>query len=173
MPRVEDFEALAPFTVDELVSAANAILRDRPALLIQARTVRYYISEGILPSPSGGPKFARYQIEHLRRIVAVRFWIDEGLSLDQCRRKLEAREHDLPLELPVHGGRQAIHSPPQRVSAPLNEQLQSYAPEAGEFVRKVRLTPFSVLEIDSSARWDEELLAIQQAVRRLRSQGIQ
>lgn len=179
MPRVEDYEILAPFSVDELVSAANAILRERPALTIQPRTVRYYISEGLLPKPSGGPKFARYQLEHLRRIVAVRLWIDEGLSLEECRWKLEGRDHDLPLEPPVRHGRREPLKPPAAspsvvIQAPLSAPgLWEEPPAVGDMVRRIRLTSHSVLEVHSGVRLVDELERIEQEVRRLRSQGIQ
>jgi DNA-binding transcriptional MerR regulator len=88
MPSVEDYEGLAPFSMSELVAAANAILRERPGLQIQERTVRYYVAERLLAPPRGGPKMARYDIEHLRRIVAIRNWLDEGLSLNEARRRI-------------------------------------------------------------------------------------
>ena len=85
MPKVEDYAPLAPFTLDELVSAANSVLRDRPHMEVQPRTVRYYISEGLLPPPTGGPKFARYSLEHLARIVEIRTSLDSGKSLGELR----------------------------------------------------------------------------------------
>lgn len=172
---MEDYEILAPFLIDELVSAANAILRERPALTIQPRTVRYYISEGLLPKPSGGPKYARYQLEHLRRIVAVRLWIDEGLSLEECRKKLEVRDHDLPLEPPVrHGRREPSNTkPPLPQSPPQAYDLIQHPPGFGDMVRRIRLTSHSVLEVHSGVRLGDELERIEQEVRRLRSQGIQ
>lgn len=88
MPTVDDYASLAPFTLEELVGAANAILRDRPALQVQGRTVRYYIANGLLPRPSGGPKFARYGLEHLRRLILIRQWLDEGVSLQEAAARL-------------------------------------------------------------------------------------
>ncbi|HMS54651.1 MAG TPA: MerR family transcriptional regulator [Fimbriimonadaceae bacterium] len=83
MPSVNDYRALAPFTLDEFIQAANSILRDRPSLQISARTVRYYISEGILPPPIGPNRIARYSLEHLARVVEAREGLGQGASLNE------------------------------------------------------------------------------------------
>lgn len=138
MPKVEDYVSLAPFSLDELVAAANSVLRDRPKLAVSARTVRYYISKGLLPSPSGGPKFARYSWSHLDQIVKIRTYLDQGLSLDQVAAELgvslriEERE-DLTVMSEVRS-------------------LYKQAPkEVGELVRRIPLGMGCVLEIPSSS----------------------
>lgn len=81
MPTVDDYAKLAPFTLEELVDAANSVLRDRPRAGVSVRTVRYYVAEGILPPPVGPNKLARYTLEHLDRLVQARRMLDEGASL--------------------------------------------------------------------------------------------
>lgn len=136
MPKVEDYASLAPFSLDELVAAANSVLRDRPKLAVSSRTVRYYISKGLLPSPSGGPKFARYSWNHLDQIVKIRTYLDQGFSLDQVATELgvslrtEERE-DLTVMSEVRS-------------------LYKQSPtEVGELVRRIPLGMGCVLEIPS------------------------
>lgn len=83
MPGLDAYAALAPFQIEELVDAANSILRDRPRLRVSKRTVRYYVSQGVLPAPRGAPKFARYGMEHLAKLVGARAMQDEGQSLEE------------------------------------------------------------------------------------------
>lgn len=88
MPGLDAYTALAPFQIEELVDAANSILRDRPRLALSKRTVRYYVAQGVLPAPRGAPKFARYGMEHLARIVGARVLQDEGRSLEEASETL-------------------------------------------------------------------------------------
>ena len=85
MPKLADYLRLAPFSVDELVEAANSVLRDRPRLHVARRTVRYYVGERVVPPPVGPPKHARYEADHLLRLVAARCLGDEGRSLEGVR----------------------------------------------------------------------------------------
>ncbi len=138
MPKVEDYASLAPFSLDELVAATNSILRDRPKLAVSSRTVRYYISKGLLPSPSGGPKFARYSWNHLDQIVKIRTYLDQGLSLDQVANELgvslrtEERE-----DLTVMSEVRSLYKQPPK--------------EVGELVRRIPLGMGCVLEISSTS----------------------
>jgi DNA-binding transcriptional MerR regulator len=89
MPEIVDYVRLAPFSLEELVDAANSLLRHRPRLEVSRRTVRYYVSEGVLPPPSGSPKFSRYGVEHLLRLVGARCLQDQGWSLERARKDLD------------------------------------------------------------------------------------
>lgn len=88
MPRVEAYRRLAPFGARELVDSANALLRGRERLQISERTLRYYISQKLLPPPEGPPKIARYSFEHLVGLIAIRGLQDRGVSLDRIRDEL-------------------------------------------------------------------------------------
>lgn len=147
MPTIEDYASLAPFTLEELVAAVNAVLRDRPTLHVQPRTIRYYISSGLLSSPSGGPKHARYGLEHLRRIVAIRQWLDLGISLEQAAERIQMGEHGGETETPMRR---------QSMRAPVRERSQGLFEE--HTIRRFVLSKHSVLEIDSRADVQEELL---------------
>lgn len=164
MPSLEDYEALAPFSLPDLVEAANAILRERPTMRIQERTVRFYISKGLLPPPGGGPKFARYGMEHLRRIVAIRQWLDAGVTLEQAAQRIEEGEH---------GGETTTHSRifspkmPPSFTAPAPARAPTQAPrepQAGSVVRRIPLTRCSTLEVDSTVNLSSELDRVVEAI---------
>jgi DNA-binding transcriptional MerR regulator len=138
VPKVEDYASLAPFSLDELVAAANSVLRDRPKLAVSTRTIRYYISKGLLPSPSGGPKFARYSWNHLDDLVKIRTYLDQGLSLEQV-----ATEFGVSLRIEEREDREVISE---------MRTLYKQAPrDVGELVRRIPLGMGCVLEIPSSA----------------------
>ena len=157
MPTLEDYAPLAPFTLEELVGAANAILRDRPRLAIAERTVRYYISNGLLPPPSGGPKFARYGVEHLRRIVAIRQWLDSGLTLEQATERIQLGEH---------GGETATHQRKQlgKLRQEISPLLPAISVPSARTVRRIQLTEDSVIEVVEGADLADELSKAQKAI---------
>jgi DNA-binding transcriptional MerR regulator len=55
---------------------------------VTERTVRYYIQEGLLPSPEGAGPFARYGEQHLLRLRLIRRLKEEYLPLAEIRRRL-------------------------------------------------------------------------------------
>ena len=50
---------------------------------VPARTVRFYITRGLLPGPRRGGRGAMYGIEHLKRIEQVKALQARGLTLTQ------------------------------------------------------------------------------------------
>jgi DNA-binding transcriptional MerR regulator len=66
-------------TLDELCERAG----------VTVRTVRYYISEGLLPPPTGGGPAARYGNEHLDRLAIISELKDRYLPLREIRRTLD------------------------------------------------------------------------------------
>ncbi len=63
------------FAIDELASLAG----------VTPRTVRYYITEGLLDRPEGEKRGAHYLPRHLEQLMQVRRWSEAGLSLDRIR----------------------------------------------------------------------------------------
>lgn len=61
---------------------------------VSRRTVRYYVQEGLLPAPLGLGRGARYDVEHLERLLRVKSLQEEGLSLDEVRRALKRPDRD-------------------------------------------------------------------------------
>ena len=72
---------------------------------VTARTVRYYVQQGLLPSPGLGTG-ARYSEGHLARLRLIRRLQSEHLPLAEIRRRLEALDDDAVrslLEAPAPG----------------------------------------------------------------------
>lgn len=67
---------------------------------VTARTVRYYISEGLLPSPGSGPQ-ARYGGDHVARIRLIRQLQRDHLPLAEIRRRLGELSDEQVRELAV------------------------------------------------------------------------
>ena len=79
-----------------------AELSDRAG--VSQRTVRYYIQQGLLPSPETRGPGAHYGPEHLDRLRLIRRMQREHLPLAEIRRRLEALD-------PAEIRRLAEHSP--------------------------------------------------------------
>src|SRR5688572_17500257 len=71
---------------DEVFDLAE--LSDRAA--VSQRTVRYYIQQGLLPSPETRGPGAHYGPEHLDRLRLIRSLQRQHLPLAEIRRRLEA-----------------------------------------------------------------------------------
>lgn len=57
---------------------------------VSQRTVRYYIQQGLLPSPDSRGPGAHYGIEHLERLTLIRKLQREHLPLGEIRNRLDA-----------------------------------------------------------------------------------
>jgi len=55
---------------------------------VPARTVRFYISRGLLPRPRGGGRGAMYGIEHRKRIEQIKAQQAKGLTLTEIASSL-------------------------------------------------------------------------------------
>jgi DNA-binding transcriptional MerR regulator len=56
------------------------------------RTIHFYIQQEILPPPIGSGLGARYQAEHLLRLKLIPHLRQQGLKLDDIRRKFHATD---------------------------------------------------------------------------------
>jgi DNA-binding transcriptional MerR regulator len=70
---------MAVFQIEELADVTG----------VTARTIRYYIQQGLLPSPGVGPG-VRYTEHHLSRLRAIRQLQAAHLPLAEIRRKLDS-----------------------------------------------------------------------------------
>ena len=142
MPDLDQYRTLAPFSARELVDAANSLLRSKPELELSERTLRYYVSENLLPSPEGPTKFARYSFDHLVGLTAIRFLQDHGISLARIRDELRSlfQPDNADARRTITGRLSAWLSTQERVSscelaeqlsamprAPLAEETRGYA----------------------------------------------
>lgn len=57
---------------------------------VPVRTIRFYITEGLLPGPGGRGKAAVYGEEHLLRLQLIRRLVDQHLPLKEIRERLSA-----------------------------------------------------------------------------------
>jgi DNA-binding transcriptional MerR regulator len=55
---------------------------------VPVRTIRFYIAEGLLPSPEGRGKAASYGEEHLLRLRLIRRLVDQRVPLAEQRERL-------------------------------------------------------------------------------------
>ena len=70
---------------------------------LPTRTVRFYISEGLIDRPEGAKRGAWYEDRHLQQLLRIRRWSQDGLSLDQVRDALQSAK---------------VEGPPPRVAKP-------------------------------------------------------
>lgn len=74
------------YSIDELSALAG----------VTARTVRYYIAQGLLDRPAGEKRGAHYLRQHLEQLLLVRRWTEAGLSLDRVRELIAGAPEDPP-----------------------------------------------------------------------------
>ena len=59
---------------------------------VSRRTVRYYVQEGLLPTPFGVGRGNHYGPEHLNQLLRVKALQEAGRTLDEIRRTLNGHE---------------------------------------------------------------------------------
>ena len=65
---------------------------------LSARTVRFYIQQGLVSRPAGEKKGAKYNKSHLDQLLSIKKWQAAGLSLERIRELLvEPNSNDVPL----------------------------------------------------------------------------
>lgn len=89
-----------PATPDQPISpeVADRLSIDQLATLtgLTARTVRYYIQQGLVSRPEGAKRGAYYGRQHLEQLLFIRRWTDAGLSLDRVRALIAGSPEDPP-----------------------------------------------------------------------------
>lgn len=55
---------------------------------VSRRTVRFYVQRELLPPPKGLGRSAHYSDEHLARLLEIKALQEEGVPLDEIRRRL-------------------------------------------------------------------------------------
>ncbi len=80
----DDAAASERFSIDELSTLAG----------VTPRTVRYYITEGLVARPEGEKRGAHYLRRHLEQLLLIRRWTDAGLSLDRVRELIAGAPED-------------------------------------------------------------------------------
>ena len=60
---------------------------------VSRRTVRYYVQEGLLPTPLGVGRGNHYGPEHLEQLLKVKSLQESGRTLDEIRQALKQKSH--------------------------------------------------------------------------------
>jgi DNA-binding transcriptional MerR regulator len=94
-------------TLDELCEMAG----------VTVRTVRYYISEGLLPPPAGHGATARYTREHLDRLDVIAAMKARFLPLREIRRMLDGMDQRTVSEMATTAREAAEATPAARRAA--------------------------------------------------------
>jgi DNA-binding transcriptional MerR regulator len=98
---------------------------------VSVRTIRYYISEGLLPSPEGHGRYSVYDEEYLDRIELIKRLKDAFLPLKEIRRQLETLSKEEIAELLRQ---------PQAPAGAMNESAGGVeGEETGDAVRQAAL----------------------------------
>jgi DNA-binding transcriptional MerR regulator len=84
--------------IDETGSAGERLSLEELAALagLSARTVRWYIQEGLVSRPVGSKRGAWYTRRHLEQLLLIRRWTDAGLSLARVRELIDGAPEDAP-----------------------------------------------------------------------------
>ena len=56
------------------------------------RNVRFYIQEGLVDRPDGAGRGAWYEYRHIMQLMIIKYWKDEGLSLQRIRDLMQAKD---------------------------------------------------------------------------------
>src|SRR3712207_6391650 len=116
LPDVESFD------LNELSEAAG----------VTPRTVRYYVQQGLLPSPGTRGPGTRYERAHLDRLQLIRRLQRQHLPLAEIRRRLEALGDDGVREALATSVDQAEPPPGSSALDYVRDLLSRQAAHAGE-----------------------------------------
>ena len=96
-------------TIGELADAAG----------VTVRTIRYYVNEGLLPSPEQNGRYTLYEPWYLDRLVLIRRWKDAYLPLKEIRARIHPLSNQDVRQILTN---QASVAPPAAVSLGLVPQ---------------------------------------------------
>ncbi len=100
---LRDLRQDAPWNLRDLVATAAAILEHAGVRPVNAaasdapseRTVRFYVSRGLIAPPDGRGPAATYSYRHLLQVLAVKLRQMEGATLDLIARELSEMTGDV------------------------------------------------------------------------------
>ena len=143
---LSDLVARDDLTIDDLVDAADRLLphvadeqtrykvTDRP----DVRTIRYYVTRGLLPRATGyaGGR-ARYGGTHLLRLLLIKKLQAEHFTLSRIERTLEDLDDETVTGLLLRGNASVLVAPPHR-PAELSERAAAGAADLSAAASRVR-----------------------------------
>lgn len=99
---------------------------------INRRTIRYYISEGLVPSACGEGRGSYYTDEHLERLRVINRGKEAGLSLEEIKHRTRAAvpphtwtTYDVTNDVRVSFGSTVLHDRRSRVLDAVNNVLEN------------------------------------------------
>jgi DNA-binding transcriptional MerR regulator len=132
------------------VGAADRLSIDELAGLtgLTARTVRYYIQQGLVSRPLGAKRGAYYERRHVEQLLLVRRWTEAGLSLERVRELAGGAPADPPPRA-VRAGSVEVWS---RVTLADGLEMQVEPGRAGLAPEQVRALVRGVIEVYRQVR---------------------
>lgn len=166
-----DERARAPYSIEELLAAVNRILASGEQAPVSVRTLRFYIGQGVVARPIGSPKFARYGYEHLLMLLGARMLQDRGFKLDaiaaevqEIRRGRFDRFEEMIAEWLQRRGSRAV---PMVRDGKARYETDGVLTTVGKPVTRIALTPNATIEVTLGTDLHAELLATQEALRKI------
>ena len=134
---------------------------------VSVRTVRYYIQQGLLPSPEARGPGAHYGPEHLDRLNLIRQLQREHLPLAEIRRRLEHLSAQEIRELLEQSKTRAPSAATDYIRSALAESQPAYESSAAamhfrQIVKKSAVSPSPSLSAPlqiARSQWDRIVLA--------------
>jgi DNA-binding transcriptional MerR regulator len=125
-------------TIGELADAAG----------VTVRTIRYYINEGLLPTPEQQGRYTLYEPWYLDRLELIRRWKDAYLPLKEIRARIRALSNEdvrniLSIDLlPQEAMVESINQITQELSGDLSDQPEKEEDEqdALAYIQRLRGT---------------------------------
>lgn len=99
---LREYQSLAPWNIRDFSIVAGAILDDagiRPtsgaaSFQPRARTIRFYVTKGLLDPPTGRGASATYHYRHLIQLLSIKLRQMEGATLEQIARETATQTGD-------------------------------------------------------------------------------
>ena len=89
-----------PYTLEQLAELAG----------VNRRTVRYYIQLGLVDPPVGQTRAAHYTWQHLKQLLEVRGYTEQGFSLERTAELMRGEESAPPAAHLARPGSLTVHS---------------------------------------------------------------
>ena len=138
------------------VRPTNASARAAPS----ARSIRFYVANGLLERPEGAGTAATYNYRHFLQLLAIKIRQREGVTLDVIKREMKEVTGDA-LE------RRVASSLAAALGATVETRRQAVDEDVTASWRRVPVADGVELHVrdDSPASRDEALVAMREAVR--------
>lgn len=136
---MQDVEIKRDYSISELSEAGS----------VTARTIRYYVAEGLLAPPEKGGRGASYNEEHLARLQLIKRLKEEYLPLQEIAALLRGLDRQAVMDLLKEKQRTGV-APPSSAKSYLKDLLQASSGSASD---SGRLRP----QVEARTRQENEI----------------